>query len=105
RRSSDLLSLYHPYSSVCRLGMTGRGHLFFILSKMASVSLIFFWGLALTTLRNRKPLRLSTPAIVLGVGKSSSRYPCALSASKAALAVSRVEVKLVRNVGSCCACT
>jgi hypothetical protein len=35
---------------------------------MASVSGIFFWGLAFTTLRSRKPSRLSTSAMVLGAG-------------------------------------
>ena len=49
-----------------------NGYLFFILSKMASVSLIFFWGLAFTTLRNRKPIRFKTSAMVLGEGNCSS---------------------------------
>jgi len=44
------------------------GIFFLMLSKMASVSGIFFWGLAFTTLRRRKPRRLSTVAIVLGAG-------------------------------------
>ena len=44
------------------------GIFFFMLSKMASVSLIFFWGLALTTFRQRNPMRLSTWAMVLGAG-------------------------------------
>jgi len=44
------------------------GVFFLILSKMASVSGIFFWGLAFTTLRSRKPIRLSTSAMVLGAG-------------------------------------
>src|SRR4029434_8450365 len=46
---------------------------FSMLSKMASVSLILFCGLALTTLRSRKPMRLRTSAIVLGEGNWSSR--------------------------------
>ena len=62
----------------------------FILSKMVSVSGIFFWGLAFTTLRNRKPIRFKTSAMVLGEGNCSALYPCALSACKAAWAVSRV---------------
>src|SRR6516225_6753096 len=45
---------------------------FLTLSKMASVSGIFFWGLALTTLRSRKPRRLRTSAMVLGEGNWSS---------------------------------
>ena len=45
---------------------------FLILSKMASVCAIFFCGFALTTLRSRKPSRLSTVAIVLGAGNCSA---------------------------------
>ena len=45
---------------------------FLMLAKIASVSLIFFWGLALTTLRRRKPMRFSTAAIVEGAGSWSS---------------------------------
>src|SRR5919199_5031394 len=63
---------------------------FSIFSKMASVSAIFFWGLAFTTLRSRKPIRLSTAAIVLGEGNWSVPYPCARKASSAACAVRRV---------------
>ncbi len=77
---------------------------FLILSKIAAVSLLFFWGLAFTTLRHRKPIRFKTSAMVLGEGNCSALYPCALSTCKAAWAVSRVEVTLVRNVGSWCAC-
>src|SRR5215510_12285276 len=40
--------------------------------KMASVSSIFFCGLACTTLRSRNPRRLSTSAIVEGAGTWSS---------------------------------
>lgn len=50
----------------------GVGILFLMLSKIASVSLIFFCGLALTTLRRRKPMRFSTAAIVEGAGSWSS---------------------------------
>ena len=46
--------------------------LFLMLAKIASVSLIFFCGLALTTLRRRKPMRFSTAAIVEGAGSWSS---------------------------------
>ena len=57
-------------------GDAGRGRcylvFFSILAKIASVSAIFFCGLALTTLRNRKPMRLSTSAIVLGEGNCSA---------------------------------
>src|SRR5262249_11207907 len=63
---------------------------FLIFSKMASVSAIFFCGLAFTTLRSRKPSRLSTAAIVLGEGNWSVPYPCARKASRAACAVRRV---------------
>ena len=49
--------------------MPWLGPLFFILSQLASVSLRFLWGLALTTLRNRKPMRLRTSAIVRGEGR------------------------------------
>src|SRR2546425_778518 len=63
---------------------------FFMLSKIASVSLSFFCGLAFTTLRKRKPMRLSTSAIVLGEGSCSALYPWSRSACKAAWAVSRV---------------
>ena len=55
--------------------MPWLGPLFFILSPLASVSLRFLWGLALTTLRNRKPMRLRTSAIVRGEGKSSRTIP------------------------------
>lgn len=48
------------------------GIFFLMLSKMASVSGIFFWGLAFTTLRRRKPRRLSTVAIVLGAGSCAA---------------------------------
>src|SRR5512134_2678255 len=70
----------------------GRGLMvfFLIFAKIASVSAIFFCGLALTTLRNRKPIRLSTSAIVLGEGNCSSPYPWARKASRAARAVRRV---------------
>src|SRR5512145_345951 len=70
-----------------------RGHrlvFFSMLSKMASVSAIFFCGLAFTTLRSRKPRRLSTSAIVLGEGNWSVPYPCARKAASAAFAVRRV---------------
>src|SRR5215831_3747159 len=50
----------------------GVGILFLMLAKIASVSLIFFCGLALITLRRRKPRRLSTAAIVEGAGSWSS---------------------------------
>ena len=52
----------------------GRCYLVFfsILAKIASVSAILFCGLALTTLRNRKPIRLSTSAMVLGEGNCSA---------------------------------
>ena len=52
----------------------GRGLLgfFSIFAKIASVSAIFFCGLALTTVRNRKPIRLSTSAMVLGEGNCSA---------------------------------
>ena len=52
----------------------GRGLLVFfsIFAKIASVSAIFFCGLALSTLRNRKPIRLSTSAMVLGEGNCSA---------------------------------
>jgi len=59
---------------------------------MASVSLLFFWGWALTPWRTRKPIRLRTAAMGLGEGPWSALSPCALSACKAACAVSRVEV-------------
>src|SRR5262247_1724236 len=71
----------------------GRSRLlvfFSIFSKIASVSAIFFWGLAFTTLRSRNPSRLSTAAIVLGEGNWSVPYPCARKASRADCAVSRV---------------
>src|SRR4029450_2124062 len=55
-----------------------------------TVSLIFFWGLAFTTLRNRKPSRFNTSAMVLGEGNCSSLYPCSLRTCKAAWAVRRV---------------
>jgi len=45
---------------------------FSICAKIASVAAIFFCGLALTTLRSRKPRRFSTSAIVLGEGTCSS---------------------------------
>jgi hypothetical protein len=35
----------------------------------------FFWGLALTPLRRRAPLRFSTSAIMLGEGNCSSGNP------------------------------
>src|ERR1043166_1583192 len=57
---------------------------FSILSKMASVAAIFFCGLALITLRSRKPRRLSTTAMVLGEGNWASPYPWVLKASRAA---------------------
>ena len=71
---------------------------------MASVSAIFFWGLALTTVRSRNPIRWRTTAIVEGAGSGSWQYPWARQASKAAWAVSRVEASGGRNVGSCWAC-
>src|SRR5262245_25076750 len=74
---------------------------FSILAKMASVSALFFGGLALITWRSRKPRRLSTTAMVLGEGNWSSPYPWVLKASRAAGAVSRVEARVVRHVGSC----
>jgi hypothetical protein len=49
----------------------GVGIFFLLLSKIASVSLIFFGGLALPTLRRRKPMRLSPSAIVEGAGSWS----------------------------------
>ena len=45
---------------------------FRIFYSLVSVSLIFFWGLAFTTLRNRKPIRFNTAAMVLGEGNCSS---------------------------------
>src|SRR6266536_3601700 len=56
-------------------GIAKRHHclvFFSMLSKTGAVSLIFFCGLALSTLRNRKPMRLKTSAIVLGEGNWSS---------------------------------
>jgi hypothetical protein len=52
----------------------GRGFLVFfsILAKMASGSASFLCGLALTTLRNPKPSRLRTSAMVLGEGNCSA---------------------------------
>jgi hypothetical protein len=50
----------------------------------------FFWGLALTTLRRRYPLRFNTSAIVLGEGNCSSGNPWARNRFKASEAVSRV---------------
>jgi hypothetical protein len=86
-------------------GWRGRCRLVFfsLLAHMASVSAIFFCGVALTTWRRRKPRRLSTSAIVLGEGHGSFSSPWALTASSAALAVSRVEASVVRHGGSCCA--
>src|SRR5262249_6119336 len=60
----------------------GRHLLFFsMLAQMASVSAIFFWGLAFTTVRSPNPSRWSTAAIVLGAGHWSVSYPCARKAS------------------------
>src|SRR4030095_12374947 len=81
--------------------MTRLEYLLFLLSKMASVSWSFLWGLAFTTWRNRKPMRVTPSAMVLGAGNCSALSPCSRSAFPAAWAVSRVEVKLVRNVGAC----
>ena len=57
-------------------GDAGRGRcslvFFSILAKIASVSAIFFCGLALTTLRHRKPRRWSTAAMVLGAGHGAA---------------------------------
>ena len=60
-------------TQTCDVGR-GRCYLVFfsILAKIASVSAILFCGLALTTLRNRKPIRLSTSAMVLGEGHCSA---------------------------------
>src|SRR5215471_1444472 len=57
-----------------------------MLAKMVSVSLIFFWGLALSTFRKRNPIRLSTWAIVLGAGSWAASSPWARNASRAAWA-------------------
>jgi hypothetical protein len=74
-----------------------------MVSTMASVSLLFLGGVAFTTWRHRNPLRCTPSAIVRGEGHGSSPYSGSLSAFKAAWAVSRVERKLVRNVGAGCA--
>ena len=52
----------------------GRGLLVFVslFTNMAAVSAIFFCGLALTTLRNRKPIRWSPSAMGLGEGHGSA---------------------------------
>src|SRR5262249_55325525 len=71
---------------------------FSILSKIASVSGIFFCGLAFTTLRSRNPMRLSTSAIVEGEGNWASLYPWARKASRADVAVRRVDARVVRHV-------
>src|SRR5207245_3977964 len=86
------------FDASCCDGVRG---FFLLLSKMASVSLRFFWGFALTTLRSRKPRRLRTAAMGLGEGNGAAPYPCSRSASKAAWAVSLLEAKQVRNGESC----
>jgi hypothetical protein len=55
----------------------GRGLVVFFsrCAKMASVSAIFVCGLAVSTLRNRKPIRLRTSAMVLGEGHGSALSP------------------------------
>lgn len=61
----------------------------------------FSWGLALSTGRNRYPLRFNTSDTPLREGSTSSANPCARSCSMAASAHRRVNDKVVRDVGSC----
>jgi hypothetical protein len=68
----------------------GVGLFFLMLAKIAAGSLLFFWGVAVTTWRRRKPLRCSTAASVEGAGSWSSLSPWALSPANAPWAVRRV---------------
>src|SRR5215831_8213148 len=77
---------------------------FSMLANIAAVWAIFFGGLAVTTLRSQKPIRLRTSAMGRGEGNGSSPEPWARQAARAAWAGSRVEARGVRNVGACCAC-
>jgi len=71
--------------------MRELGHLFFdIVEDRIGLFDLFFEALAFTTLRNRKPSRFKTAAMVLGEGNCSALYPCSLSACNAAWTVSRV---------------
>ena len=80
----------------------GVGLLFVMLAKIASISLLCFCGLALTTWRRRIPLRLSPAALVEGADSGSLRTPGALSTSNAPLAGRRVVARGGRHVGSWC---
>jgi len=86
----------------CEAGR-GRGVLgfFAIGAHMAAVSARFFGGVALTTLRTRKPLRGSPSARGLGEGRGSALEPGAATASRAAWAGSRVAARVGRHVGAC----
>jgi hypothetical protein len=53
----------------------------------------FFWGLALSTGRNRYPLRFNTLDIPLREGRTSSANPCARNCLMASSAVRRVNGK------------